>query len=133
MRDFVRLQTSILLRRFAFQVNRAAKSADKDCIHDLRVSIRRLSRCLRTFSEFYPNGAWKRMRKQMNVLMASAGEVRDRDICLELLAEAGIPGDAPIANDLAAERRKAADDLARELKRWKAKDFSQKWRARLEL
>ena len=47
MRDYVHRQTSILLRRFGMQVTRAARDGDPDAIHDLRVSIRRLSRCLR--------------------------------------------------------------------------------------
>ena len=47
MREYARLHTAILLRRLAYQLTRAAKSADPESIHDLRVSIRRLSGCLR--------------------------------------------------------------------------------------
>jgi CHAD domain-containing protein len=133
MRDFARLQTSILLRRFAFQVNRTAKSAEVESIHDLRVSIRRLSRCLRTFSDFYPTDSWRRMRKRLAVLMNSAAAVRDQDIALELLQDAGVSPGGPLAIRLGEDRRHAAQELARELKRWKARNFSRKWRARLEL
>ena len=63
MRDYALAQTAILLRRLAFQANRAARTGDADAVHDLRVAIRRLSRCLRTFAQFYPDNSWKRMRR----------------------------------------------------------------------
>jgi len=133
MRDYARLQTAILLRRFAFQVNRAARSGDAESIHDLRVAVRRLSRCLRVFSQFYPDPSWKRIRRQLAELMETAGTVRDRDIALELLAAAGLPRRAAIVARLQAERRQAAADLLLEIRRWKSRDLSRKWRSRLEL
>ncbi|HEY2016502.1 MAG TPA: CHAD domain-containing protein [Bryobacteraceae bacterium] len=133
MRDYARLQTAILLRRFAFQVNRAARFGDSDSIHDLRVSIRRLSRCLRVFSQFYPNRSWKKIRAQLGELMDTAAKVRDRDIALELLTAARIPRNAPVVTRLQAERQRAALDLLLEIRRWKGRNFSQKWRSALEL
>jgi len=133
MREHVRLQTAVLLRRFAFQVNRAARTGDAESIHDLRVAIRRLSRCLRVFSQFYPDGTWKKIRRQMGTLMDAAGAVRDRDIALELLEAAGIPKGAAVVRRLEADRRKAAADLMLEIRHWKGRDVSQKWRRRLEL
>ena len=65
--------------------------------------------------------------------MEAAGRVRDRDIALQLLAEAGIPLSAAIATRLAGERRKAHHDLLLEIRRWKGRSFSRKWRSRLEL
>jgi CHAD domain-containing protein len=133
MREYVRLQTAVLLRRFAFQVTRTSKSVDAESIHDLRVAIRRFSRCLRVFSDFYPGRSWKKIRTQLGKLMDVAGAVRDRDIALELLAEAGIAKSAAIVPQLQAERRQAARDLIGELRRWKRRDFSQKWRGKLGL
>ena len=133
MRDYARLQTAILLRRLAYQLNRAARNADADSIHDLRVAIRRLSRCLRVFAPFYPGDSRKKIRRQLAELMQAAGQVRDRDIALQLLAEAGIPPRATVATRLAAERRKASRELLLEIRRWKARSFSRKWRSRLEL
>ena len=133
MREHVRQQTAILLRRLAFQVNRGAKNGDADSVHDLRVAIRRLSRCLRVFSSFYPGRSWKKMRKRLADLMKTAGGVRDRDIALKLLAEAGVSRRSAIPANLDAERRKAAHDLLLELRRWSKRGFSRKWRARLEL
>ena len=133
MREYVRLQTAILLRRFAFQVNRAARSGDADSIHDLRVAIRRLSRCLGVFSQFYPGRSWKKIRRELADLMDAAGAVRDRDIALELLAAAGIPKSAAIVTRLQEERRKAGEELLLEIRRWKGRSFSRKWRIRLDL
>jgi CHAD domain-containing protein len=133
MRDHARLQTSILLRRLAYQLNRAAGDADADSIHDLRVAIRRLSRCLRVFAAFYPGDSWKKVRRQLAELMEAAGRVRDRDIALQLLAEAGVPPRSAISTRLAGERRKASHELLLEIRRWKRRSFSRKWRSRLEL
>jgi CHAD domain-containing protein len=133
MRDYARLQTAILLRRLAYQLNRAARNGDAESIHDLRVAIRRLSRCLRVFSPFFPDGSWKKVRHRLAELMEAAGKVRDRDIALQLLAEAGIPARAAVATRLAGERRKVSHELLLEIRRWKGRNFSRKWRSRLEL
>jgi CHAD domain-containing protein len=133
MRDYARLQTAILLRRFAFQVNRTARNTDADSIHDLRTSIRRLSQCLRVFADFYPEDAGKKLRRQMRDLMSAAGSVRDLDIAVELAVKSGVASDAPLIQSLETERRQSARRLALQARRWNNKDFSRKWRARLEL
>jgi len=133
MRDYARLQTAILLRRFAFQVNRTSHSGDAESIHDLRVSIRRFSRCLRVFSQFYPNGTWRKLRSQLSELMSMAGAVRDRDVALELLADAKISERTSAVTRLRAERERLVAELIEELRRWKSRDFSRKWRRRLGL
>lgn len=133
MREYVRMQTAILLRRFAFQLSRAARSGDEDSIHDLRVAIRRFSRCLRAFSDFYPDHAAKRIRRELSALMKTAGEVRDRDIALELLAAAKVTATADIVRRLETERRDAEHALQGEIRRWSQRGFSRKWRLRLNL
>src|SRR5689334_841530 len=133
MRDYARLQTAILLRRFAFQVNRTSRSGDAESIHDLRVAIRRFSRCLRVFAQFYPGKTGKKIRSQLDELMGMAGAVRDRDIALELLATAKISGRASVVTRIQAERGQLALELTGKLRRWKSRDFSRKWRRRLEL
>jgi CHAD domain-containing protein len=133
MLDYARLHTAILLRRLAFQVTRAARSSDPDSIHDLRVAIRRLSRCLRVFSQCYPGDSWKQCRRQLAGLLRAAGRVRDRDIAIEMLEKAGIPGRAAIVARLKAERQKNGRGLLGEIRRWNKRGFSRKWRAALEL
>ena len=134
MREYVRLQTAILLRRLTFQISRTARSGkDPGAVHDLRVSIRRLSRCLRVFADFYPDGSRKKIRKDLTELMRSAGQVRDRDVVLALLAEAGVARRGAIAARLEAERKLAARELQLETRRWKRASFSRKWRTALGL
>ena len=60
MQEYAVLQTAILLRRLAFQVNRAAKSGEAEAIHDLRVAIRRFSRALRALRSFSRAGRGRR-------------------------------------------------------------------------
>ncbi len=133
MREYVRVQTRILLRRLASQVNRTARSGDADAIHDLRVAIRRLSRCLRVFAQFYPGRSWKQMRRRLADLMDACGSVRDRDIAIELLEKAGVPAASALVRQLDAERRAADEELRRELRRWKDRGFRRQCWARLEL
>src|SRR5258706_12910542 len=90
MHDYVRLQTAILLRRLAFLVSRTAKSADHEAVHDLRVAIRRLNRCLRAFSQFYPGQSWKKVRRRLSHLMDGAGGRRDRAIAAQMLQQPGM-------------------------------------------
>ena len=133
MREYVRLRTGILLRRLASHVNRTARSGDADAIHDLRVAIRRLSRCLRVFAQFYPGRSWKQMRRRLADLMDACGSVRDRDIAIELLEKAGVPAASALVRQLDAERRAADEELRRELRRWKDRGFRRQCWARLEL
>jgi CHAD domain-containing protein len=133
MREYARLQTANLLRRFAFQLTRTARSGDAESIHDLRVAIRRLSRCLRVFSQFYPDRSAARIRRQLASVMALAADVRDRDVALELLAEAGVSRRSAVVARLQAERARALRELLLEVVRRTRKSFSQNWRGRLEL
>jgi len=133
MREFAQLQTAVLLRRLAFEVNRAAKNGDHATVHDLRVAIRRFSRSLRVFAQFYPAGSWKKIRRQLSDLMDAAGRVRDRDISLQLLAQAGVPPGAALVVRLENERRQAGKDLLRELRTFRTGNLSRKWRDQLEL
>jgi CHAD domain-containing protein len=133
MREHVRIQTAILLRRLAYQVNRAAKSCDEQAVHDLRVSIRRLNRCLQVFSQFYPDRSAKKVRRRLKGLMEPAGMVRDLDIALELLSDAGVDPKAHLAYRIAEARRLAKANLEREVRNWKETGFSKKWRSGLGL
>ncbi len=133
MRKYALHQTAVLLHRFAAQLERGADHSDADAIHDLRVSVRRLSRCLQVFSPFYPSASWKRVRRKLSVLMHAAGAVRDRDIAMELLVEAGVSPGAGIAKRLAAERTDAARDLRARLQRWNQRGVVHHWRTRLGL
>ena len=133
MRQYARQQTALLLGRLSVAVDRAARDADAASIHDLRVAMRRLSRCLRVFAPLYPHGSWKKMRRRIAALLAAAGAVRDCDIALELVARAGVARRSAMVAQLAAQRRKTGCDLLLEIRRWKSRDYPRRWRSRLEL
>jgi CHAD domain-containing protein len=133
MRDYARRQTAQLLHRVASAVERAARDADADAIHDVRVAMRRLSGCLRVFAPLYPKGPWKKVRRRISLLMTAAGVVRDCDIAIELAHKAGVGRSRALMPLLAAYRRKAARDLQAELLRWKDREYPRRWKRRLEV
>ena len=133
MQDYARQQTGLLMNRLSVSINRAARKGDEQAIHDVRVAMRRLSRCLKVFAPFYPDGSWKKIRHRIADLMAAAGAVRDCDIALQLIGRAGIARRSAMAAQLIAQRRKAGRELLLEIRRWKERDYPRQWRSRLEL
>ena len=133
MRDYVQNQTAILLRRLNLQINRALRDGNPEAVHDLRVAIRRLSRCLQVFSEFYPGQSWKRMRRRLSRLMDACGAVRDLDIAIELVAKAGIARNSVAVRELQSERAHAERELMLELRRWKGTAAAREWKTELGL
>jgi len=133
MREYARQQTAFLLGRLRIAVSRAAHAADAEAIHDIRVAMRRLSRCLRVFAPFYPEGSWKKIRRRIASLLTAAGAVRDCDIAIELVGRAGIAPHSAMVERLAGQRRKAGRDLLREIRRWKRHDYTAHWHSRLGL
>jgi CHAD domain-containing protein len=131
MRKFAKEQTSTLLRRVSKQVDLAAKSSDQDTVHDLRVAIRRLSRCLRVFAPFYPDNSWKDVRKCLKTVMAAAGAVRDLDIAMELVAEAG--KNAKLTYRLAEAHREGQQRLEQAARSLKKSGELRKWKTSLGL
>jgi len=133
MRQYVQEQTATRLGRFAYQVGRASQLLEAEAIHDLRVSIRRLSQCLRAFRQMFPRGKRKKVRRYLRYLMDLAGAVRNHDIAMELLARAGIPAGSTVVQGLRRRRVEAQQALLAALKQWTRADLSRKWRAQLEL
>jgi CHAD domain-containing protein len=122
MDRFASAQAARLLGKLAFQVRHAAKHPDEEAIHDLRVSIRRLSECVREFRQFFPRQQTKKILKQLSKVMGLAAEVRNRDIAIELIPEPAF------AATMRQEREQAKRKLARTLAQWRHRDFSRKWR-----
>lgn len=133
VRDYAAEQTSMLLRRLAFQASQTAKMADVDAVHDLRVSIRRLTQCLRLFSQFFPRGRSKKIRQRLEAVMELASEVRNRDTALQLMPGAPPLPDSTLAQVLSRERKEAERSLVAALQRWNRRSFHKRWRSRLGL
>ena len=114
--DFAAAHAARLSKKFQKEVRNAAKHPDdEEPIHDLRVSIRRLSQCLSEFREFLPRHKKKRTLKQLAKLMDLAAEMRNRDIAIALVGEQN-PG---LVVSLSEERERAKRKLTRTLNRWR--------------
>jgi CHAD domain-containing protein len=128
MDKFASGQASRLLGKLAFQVRHAAKHPDEEAIHDLRVSIRRLSQCLREFRQFFPRRETKKILKQLGKVMDLAAEMRNRDVAIELIGKDGRSSESVFLANLRHERERAKQKLSRALVQWRRRDFSRKWR-----
>jgi len=133
LRDYALERGALLLRRLAFQMHRAARLHDPESIHDLRVSIRRFQQCLAVFGQFFPRGQAKRIRRRLHQIMHIAGEIRNRDIALELLEKSRLPADAVLQGRLREDARRLHGELLRLLGRWGRRDLSRRWGSRLGL
>jgi len=133
MRDYATGQVADLLRRTAFQANRACVLKHADSVHDLRVSIRRLTQCLRAFGQFLPQGRVKKIRQNLKVTLDLASQVRNRDVALELLPRVALPPESSLLETLRAERTETENALVAELKLWEKRGVQRKWRSRLGL
>lgn len=133
MREYARERTAKLLGKLGDAIKVAEQKAEADAIHDVRVAIRRLKRCLKVFAPFYPDGYWKKISEKLSNLMQSAGAARDCDIAIELLGEAGVSRRAGIVKKLVVRRERAGQDLAGEIRRWQSRHYLRKWKSRLDL
>jgi CHAD domain-containing protein len=133
MRPYAHQQARTLLRRLAYELTQTARHGDTDSVHDLRVSIRRFSQCLRVFGQFLPGSEAKKIRRQLKEIMRVASEVRDHDITLDLLENAGIPKNSRVAAAIVKQRKQAEKTLISVLRHSSHDNFSSKWRAKLEL
>src|SRR5881409_2246107 len=98
MDRFASAQASRLLGKLAFRVRQAAKRPNEEAIHDLRVSIRRLTQCLREFRQFFPRHRTKKILEQLGKMMDLAAETRNLDIAIELIGGRGLAKSAFAAN-----------------------------------
>ncbi len=133
LRDHVRSHTATLLRRMAFQVRQAALRTDADAVHDLRVSIRRLRECLRTFAPIYPRVPRKKIRRQLRELMKYAEKVRSADIALGLLGDAGLGESEPLVREIREQRAHHRRVLHEALAALHGHSYTKAWREGLGL
>ena len=89
MREFAGEQMTRLLEEMVFAMQTALKLQDPESVHKMRVSIRRFQQALRVFEQYLDRKGAKRLRTELRVVMKAAGELRNRDIALELLGDAG--------------------------------------------
>ena len=129
--EYALLQAAARLDRVAYQMGALRKSKSAESVHDLRVSIRRFMSCLHVFPQFFPAKESKKIRKRFKKIMKIAGEVRNRDIALNLGKQAELPKDSPVLDGLRRERKQAAKALAESLQPWSKRNAFPKWRRKL--
>lgn len=117
-----------LLRHLTAQIADAAKSAGADEVHDLRVAIRRFGAVLKTLDRCFPEPETTSIRLALKEVMGLAGNVRDRDIGVELLTKIGVPAEAPFVTQFETERVSAAEDLTNALAAWIRAGTSLRWK-----
>jgi CHAD domain-containing protein len=133
MLPYANEQIATRLGNLTFQARRTANVRDAESIHDLRVAIRRFTQSIVVFSSLLPKQEVKRIRKRLRRMMDAAGEVRDRDIALEFLDEAGVAPNDPLRARIVSERAVAEHSLIEKSQRWSTSNLSGKWRAALRL
>ena len=131
--EHVRSHTSELMQRLSLQVSKASGAADQESVHDLRVAIRRLRECLRTFSDLFPVPPRKLVRKQLRKLMKCAERVRSADIALELMKKAKLQENAPEVAKLRERRAADQETLRNELKAFSRRPYTRTWSKALGL
>jgi CHAD domain-containing protein len=132
MRNLVKSQTAQRLKKLQAALREARKHTHADAIHDLRVSIRRLSRALRVLRPWFDAGQVKHIRRRLRKLMERCAAVRNCDIALEVLQSAG-RRNPDLAAGLEQERRHMRQNLDRKLETWRRRDRVRRWRGQLRI
>ena len=128
MREYALTKTAELFDTFAKNLAKAAKSADEDAVHKMRVSIRRLQQAMRLFSQYLDAKGSESLKLELRGIMKLAGEVRNRDIATRLVSEAG--GDVA---RFEAERIEFNERLIALLRRHVEAEAPAEWRGHLGL
>src|SRR6185503_58162 len=121
------------IERLAFQARRTIRSAAPESVHDLLVAIRRAEQALVTLKVYFPRKPAKKIRKQLKVVLAAAGAVRDFDIAIEILARTDQPGAAELRRDIRTRRKTAGKSLLAALKRLSLRTRLSRWCDELNL
>jgi len=109
------------LQHFKKSLRHAAKHPqDPDAVHDLRVSIRRLTQCFRTFRDLFVPAPVKKLRRRLHKVMEHCAAARNCDIALDLLHQVGIAEGASVLK-LEKKREAAVRRLERRLKKERSK------------
>jgi CHAD domain-containing protein len=126
--QYARLRMASRLKRFLLYRSRAERSIhDAEAIHDLRVSIRRLQQSARTFRGLLAPAPARKMRKRLRKLMALCAAVRNCDVALTVLQQAGAESDQRKAElmSLRHEAELALEERLQDRRRWQKRKWLQ--------
>jgi CHAD domain-containing protein len=127
-RQFTVEQARLQLRHLSRQVNRAIKSANAGAVHDLRVAIRRFTQAIAVCRPYLRAPELRKNRKRLKKVMTEAGEVRNCDVALKLVARFHVPNAVHLRTKLQARRKESVNLLVAELRKWTGRQMSLKWR-----
>lgn len=127
-RKFASDQADRRLGRLAFQVNQTVKSRDAEAVHDLRVAVRRFSQVLRVFKPCFRGKEPRKIRRELKHIMELAGEVRNCDIALKLMAKSQRRDTTGLPLKVKNLRREGERALVGFLRHWVDRKSSLKWR-----
>jgi CHAD domain-containing protein len=120
-------RASELVRKLGKEVERSRSQGDPDAIHDLRVSVRRLSQCLDVFTDLFPGSSAQKLRKRIRKIRRMAGAVRDRDIAIEAIDKYTLPAVDGYTDRMRQERADAYAGLVSLLDRLSRRERIAKW------
>ena len=132
MRDFARAKTTDLLEEFVAALNVAERAPDVETVHKVRVAIRRLQQGLRLFRPYLSKKGVEKMKAELREIMDVAGELRNRDIAVELVKDAK-EGSEILIEELLAQRAEFDQEFANLLRSYAKPDLSREWRSKLGL
>ena len=128
MREYGISKTVTLLDEAVQAIQRAAETSDEEAVHKMRVSIRRLQQALRLFRQYMKRDGIEYVKDRLRALMTPAGELRNRDIAVGLVDEAG--GDTTQVFQQRIEYKQELDSV---LKRYAKPELGSVWREKLGL
>ena len=128
MQEYALQKTANLLDAMVGALRAAAVHPEPDAVHKMRVSIRRLQQALRLFRQYLKKSGVEKVKSHMRSVMQVAGELRNRDIAIELVERQS--GDT---SALVAQRSQWNQELAKVLSPYASPDLLPRWRRQLGL
>jgi CHAD domain-containing protein len=126
--DYGRGQLSRQLDVLVFEMHQTRRLQDVESVHKLRVAIRRFRQGLRVFEEYFPNKRTKKIRRDIRKIRYLAGDVRTRDIAIEMIREAQLD-----PQGIVDEREQYKAELIGALSKLCNEELSVRWRSELGL
>jgi CHAD domain-containing protein len=119
------------LRHLTSQIDRS-RSAGPEAVHQLRVAIRRFTQAAAASNPCFSGKEARKIRRRLKKLMEAAGEVRDYDVALKLVAKWRLPDQDQLQKQLRSHRKQCETVLLTQLEKWKQRHMAQACRSVLD-
>ncbi|HTB12138.1 MAG TPA: CHAD domain-containing protein [Bryobacteraceae bacterium] len=131
-RSFAVEQAQAQLKHLTVQISRGVKSCSAGAVHDVRVAIRRFTRAVAVCRPYFHAADLRKNRKRLKKIMTEAGDVRNCDIALKFIVRFRVPQAPALRSKLRSRRTELARLLVADLRKWRERGSSVKWRATLK-